>query len=93
MQLDIRTDDAAAREALREQAQAALGERLQQGGLTLGQVSVGEQGQGQGELRRDGQGAQASAHRGERAGAEAGDTPAARAASPGASDRGLDLFV
>ncbi len=93
VQLDIRTDDAAAREALREQAQAALGERLQQGGLTLGQVSVGEQGQGQGELRRDGQGAQASANRGERAGAEAGDTPAARAASPGASDRGLDLFV
>lgn len=95
VQLDIRTDDAAAREALREQAQAALGERLQQGGLTLGQVSVGEQGQGQGqgELRRDGQAAQATAHRGERAGADAGDSVATRPASPGASDRGLDLFV
>lgn len=93
VQLDIRTDDAAAREALREQAQGALGERLQQGGLTLGQVSVGEQGQGQGqgELRRDGQAAQATAHRGART--DTGETAPARPASPGASDRGLDLFV
>jgi len=93
VQLDIRTDDAAAREALREQAQAALGERLQQGGLTLGQVSVGEQGQGQGELRRDGQATPANAPRGERAGAEAGETAAARPASTGTGERGLDLFV
>jgi len=95
VQLDIRTDDAAAREALREQAQAALGERLQQGGLTLGQVSVGEQGQGQGhgEFRRDGHAAPATAHRGERASADSAETAAARPASPGANDRGLDLFV
>ncbi len=45
VQLDIRTDDSAARDALREQAQAALGERLQQGGLQLGSVSVGAQAQ------------------------------------------------
>ncbi len=95
VQLDIRTDDAAAREALREQAQAALGERLQQGGLTLGQVSVGEQGQGQGhgELRRDGQAAQPAANRGERGGADTGEPAATRPAPSGPNDRGLDLFV
>ncbi|MCU0941864.1 MAG: flagellar hook-length control protein FliK [Hydrogenophaga sp.] len=48
LRLDIRTDDSAAREALREQAQAALGDRLAQGGLQLGSVSVGAQNQGQG---------------------------------------------
>lgn len=48
LRLDIRTDDGAAREALREQAQAALGDRLAQGGLQLGSVSVGAQNQGQG---------------------------------------------
>jgi len=91
VQLDIRTDDAAARELLREQAQASLGERLQQGGLNLGSVSVGEQGQGQGTPeRRDSGAALGPAPR-----AEAAPAPAApQAATAQAGGRGaLDLFI
>lgn len=89
VQLDIRTDDSAARDALREQAQAALGERLQQGGLQLGNVSVGAQQQ---ERQRDGQTATPlPAGRAQDARAE----PAA--AAPQAAARqaqgGLDLFI
>ncbi|MBL0917130.1 MAG: flagellar hook-length control protein FliK [Hydrogenophaga sp.] len=86
VRLDIRTDDSAAREALREQVQSALGERLQQGGLQLGDVSVGAQQQ---ERQREGQ---ATAQRRD---AQPADT-AAEAPAParqGGSPGGLDLFI
>ncbi len=86
VRLDIRTDDSATREALREQVQSALGERLQQGGLQLGDVSVGAQQQ---ERQREGQ---ATAHRRDAMPAETAaeaPAPARQASSPG----GLDLFI
>lgn len=90
VRLDIRTDDSAVREALREQAQASLGERLQQGGLQLGDVSVGSQQQ---ERPRDGQ-APGPAARPLRPGEAAGNEPAPRApATPRTGNGTLDLFV
>jgi flagellar hook-length control protein FliK len=86
LQLDIRTDDAATREALREQAHSALGERLQQGGLTLGDVSVGAQQQ---ERQREGQ-ATLARHGTPDAG-PADDSPAAP--RPSGREGGLDLFI
>lgn len=88
VQLDIRTDDSAARDALREQAQAALGERLQQGGLHLGNVSVGAQQQ---ERQREGHTPTVQTAR------APGDDHADPAAVPQArtAERagGLDLFI
>ncbi len=88
VQLDIRTDDSAARDALREQAQAALGERLQQGGLQLGNVSVGAQQQ---ERQREGHTPTLAQGR------PGGDSRAETAAPqpPRAAERagGLDLFI
>jgi flagellar hook-length control protein FliK len=86
LRLDIRTDDSAAREALREQAHSALGERLQQGGLQLGDVSVGSQQQ---ERQREGQ--TTLARHGSADAAAADDTPAAP--RPAAREGGLDLFI
>ena len=95
VRLDIRTDDAAARELLREQAQATLGERLQQGGLSLGSVSVGEQQQnpGQGASDRRDPGAMRSAAA--RAEAPLAAAPAAPAAPSrdGGARGALDLFI
>ncbi|MGV3498024.1 MAG: flagellar hook-length control protein FliK, partial [Hydrogenophaga sp.] len=88
VQLDIRTDDSATRDALREQAQAALGERLQQGGLQLGNVSVGAQKQ---ERQREGHTPTlAQARTGGESGAETAAPQQARAAERAG---GLDLFI
>lgn len=88
VQLDIRTDDSAARDALREQAQAALGERLQQGGLQLGNVSVGAQQQ---ERQREGH--TPTLAQGRPGGDSRADTAAPQ--PPRAAERagGLDLFI
>jgi hypothetical protein len=88
VQLDIRTDDSAARDALREQAQAALGERLQQGGLQLGNVSVGAQQQ---ERQREGH--TPTLAQGRPGGDSGADTVAPQ--PPRAAERagGLDLFI
>lgn len=91
VRLDFRTDDAAARGLLREHAQTALGDLLQQGGLTLGQVSVGDQGQG--DARRDGPTPPAPAPRAERADAGPAEAAPPRPAAPGANGPGLDLFI
>ncbi len=93
VQLDIRTDDAAARELLREQAQASLGERLQQGGLTLSEFSVGSQQQQP--PQQDHAAAQGATRvpEGQRTGARAGvDEDVARPAAR-SDGQGLDLFV
>jgi flagellar hook-length control protein FliK len=88
VQLDIRTDDSATRDALREQAQAALGERLQQGGLQLGNVSVGARQQ---ERQREGHTPTlAQARTGGESGAETAAPQQARAAERAG---GLDLFI
>lgn len=86
LQLDIRTNDSATREALREQAHSALGERLQQGGLQLGNVSVGSQQQ---ERQREGQ--PTLARHGTPDAGPADDSPAAP--RPNAREGGLDLFI
>lgn len=91
VRLDFRTDDAAARGLLREHAQTALGDLLQQGGLTLGQVSVGDQGQG--DARRDGAPPQTPTPRTGRADAGPAEAAAPRPAAPGVNGRGLDLFI
>lgn len=91
VRLDFRTDDAAARGLLREHAQTALGDLLQQGGLTLGQVSVGDQGQG--DARRDGPPPQAPGPRSGRADAGPAESAPARPATPSADGRGLDLYI
>ncbi len=88
VQLDIRTDDSATRDALREQAQAALGERLQQGGLQLGNVSVGAQQQ---DRQHEGHAPTVQTAR------TPGDDPADAGAvqQPRTAERagGLDLFI
>ncbi|MBX3609670.1 MAG: flagellar hook-length control protein FliK [Hydrogenophaga sp.] len=92
LRLDIRTDDAGTRDALREQAQAALGERLQQGGLQLGEVSVGAQQQQ--ERQRDASVAQPAPTIRRGADESPAATPAPRApAARSATSGGLDLFI
>jgi hypothetical protein len=88
VQLDIRTDDSAAREALREQAQAALGERLQQGGLHLGNVSVGAQHQ---ERQREGH--TPTVQTGRAPGDDHADPAAVPQARTAERAGGLDLFI
>jgi len=93
VRLDIRTDDSATRDALREQAQTALGERLQQGGLQLADVNVGGQ-----QRERSREDALPTLHspRVQRDSAEtaAAAAPAARAPAPGRNaSGGLDLFI
>lgn len=88
VQLDIRTDDSAARDALREQAQAALGERLQQGGLQLGSVSVGAQNQ---ERPHEGHGP--ALPQGRTAGDATAETAAEQPPRASARAGGLDLFI
>lgn len=100
VQLDFRTDDAQAREQLMQDAAAALGERLAQAGIDLGQVSVGSHGGsaagGQG-FARDERPTAARAE-GRRAGpapvngAEREPTPVARPPVSGAPGR-LDLYA
>jgi flagellar hook-length control protein FliK len=89
VQLDIRTDDSAARDALREQAQAALGERLQQGGLQLGSVSVGAQQQER--QREDHTPTLPQARTGGESGAA--ETAAPQQARAAERAGGLDLFI
>lgn len=93
VRLDIRTDDSATRDALREQAQAALGERLQQGGLQLANVNVGGQQQ---DRPREAPLPTLHSPRVSRDSAEAATpaTPAARAPAQGrTASGGLDLFI
>lgn len=92
LRLDIRTDDSAAREALRDQAQTALADRLAQGGLQLGSVSVGTHGQGQGQ----GRDAPTQATPTTRQGPSTDLASAAEAVSgrtPPGTKPGLDLFI
>lgn len=92
LRLDIRTDDSAAREALREQAQTALGDRLAQGGLQLGSVSVGAQSQGQGQGRDAPPQAMPTARQGLASEPTAvGEAPSGR--TPSSGKPGLDLFI
>ncbi len=93
VRLDIRTDDSATRDALREQARAALGERLQQGGLQLADVSVGSQQQ---DRPREGHTPTLHQPRVQRDSAEPATpaTPPARAqAAQRPANGGLDLFI
>jgi flagellar hook-length control protein FliK len=88
VQLDIRTDDSATRDALREQAQAALGERLQQGGLQLGNVSVGAQQQ---ERQREGH--TTTLPQARTGGESSAETAAPQQARAAERAGGLDLFI
>jgi flagellar hook-length control protein FliK len=91
--VNFTTDSPEARDALREQASAALSELLQQGGLGLGGVSVGGQGQSRDDASR-GQGAGPSTvqlGQARRTGHETEGTAPARPRTDGS--RPLDVFA
>lgn len=96
VQVAFRTDDAQARDLLREQAGASLADLLQASGMQLGGVSVGAHGGqgGPGSGPAQGQAAQPSTTAGGRraaAGAEPVAAPAARTRADGGP--ALDLFI
>lgn len=93
-QVDVNftTDNPEARDALREQATAALSELLQQSGLGLGGVSVGGQGQSRDPSREQAPGpSTVQLGQARRAGHEAEGTAPARPRTDG--NRPLDVFA
>ncbi|WP_302173515.1 flagellar hook-length control protein FliK [uncultured Hydrogenophaga sp.] len=95
VQIGFATDDAQARELLREQAPQVLGELLERSGVALGGVSVGAQGQPGQNAGSDASARLATAERAGRS--ERADAPAAPVATPVRprtdGSRPLDVFA